>query len=272
MFTFRKSGHVTLNLITALLVLGVFLWWGKWRKTGVLLIALAVISYGAIVSTWLPNFLMNRLQEPYSSKLAEPLEDNTVFVVFGLGTQTVNEQGHNTVEPLTFSDGSIFAAARFYHECQSSGVSCTFITTGADVAGTGVSEAASTAAKLEKAGVDSRAIIQDDRPHNAWTTARNVAATLRELKPARVVVLQPAPMMGRTLLYLAHFGIKPEPVATSYLTVNGSTHFSTSLSFLAMDLALNEEIGAWRYVTYNLMDWNAPKAFVQTVPAPRSTQ
>ncbi|MBC2884178.1 YdcF family protein [Ochrobactrum sp. CM-21-5] len=250
---------MVINIIIALIIIGGVLWLLKWWKTGLVLIGMGVVLYGAIVSAILPEFLMNRLQSPYSSQMQSQLEDNVVFVVFGMGTQTVNEQGKKVAEPLVFSYGTIFDAASMYHQCKSKGVSCKFITSGADVAGTGVSEAASIAKELEKAGVDPAVIIKDEDSRNSWMNAKNTAAILRDLKPSKVVLLQSAPLIKRDLLYLAHFGVHPEPVAAAYLTVAHTNLSSAGLYFLATDLALHEEIGVWRYAVYEFMGWNEPR-------------
>lgn len=249
---------MTISLVVFFVVIGLMLLYFRWRKTGAVLIGLAIILYGAIASAILPDFLMNRLQAPYSSQLQAPLEDNTAFIIFGVGTQTINERGQKVVEPLAFSYGPFLAAAAMNHQCVEKGFSCKFIASGGDVAGTGVSEAAAIAMQLEKAGIDPAAILLDEKSRNSWENSRNTAAILREIKPARVVLLQGAPMMTRDLLYLAHFGVKPEPVAAGYLTGSHTNLSSTALYFLVTDVALHEEIGVLRYAVYNFMGWNEP--------------
>ncbi|KAB2763667.1 YdcF family protein [Brucella anthropi] len=248
-----------LNLIVVFVVAGLLLHFFNWRKTGIVLIGLAAIFYGAIASAILPDTLMSRLQSAYSSQLQTQLEDNTAFIVFGMGTQTVDGDGQKVVEPLAFSYGPILAAVAMNRQCVEKGFRCKFIASGADVAGTGVSEAASIATQLEKAGVDPASVLLDEKSRNSWQNSRNVAAILREIRPAKVVLLQAAPMMKRDLLYLAHFGVKPEPVAAGYLTGSHTNMSSPGLSFLMTDLALHEEIGVWRYTLYNFMGWNEPK-------------
>lgn len=250
---------MALNIVVVLVVFGLLLLLLKWRKTGVVLLGLAAVLYGAIASAILPDYLMNRLQSAYSSQLQSPLEDNTAFIIFGMGTQTVDERGQKVVEPLAFSYGPILAAVTMNHQCVEKGLGCQFIVSGADVAGTGVSEARSIAMQLEKAGVDSASILLDEKSRNSWQNARNTAAILREIKPAKVVLLQVAPMLNRDLLYLAHFGVKPEPVAAAYLTASHTNMSSPGLYFLATDVALHEEIGVLRYTVYNFMGWNEPK-------------
>ncbi|MFQ0815539.1 hypothetical protein AVM02_06670 [Brucella anthropi] len=250
---------MALNIVVVLVVLGLLLLLLKWLKTGVVLIGLAAVLYGAIASAILPDYLMNRLQSAYSSQLQSPLEDNTAFIIFGMGTQTVDERGQKVVEPLAFSYGPILAAVAMNHQCVEKGLGCKFIVSGADVAGTGVSEARLIAMQLEKAGVDSASILLDEKSRNSWQNARNTAAILRKIKPAKVVLLQVAPMLNRNLLYLAHFGVKPEPVAAAYLTASHTNLSSPGLSVLATDVALHEEIGVLRYAVYNFMGWNEPK-------------
>lgn len=251
--------RMTLNIIIAFVIIGLLSLKFKRRKTGFLLLGLGVVLYGAIVSAILPDYLMSRLQSSYSSQLQTQLEDNTAFVVFGMGTQTVNVQGQNVVELLAFSYGPILTAVAMNRQCVEKSLSCKFIASGGDVAGTGISEAASIAKQLENAGVDRTSILLDEKSRNSWQNARNTAEILREIRPRKVVLLQAAPMMKRDLLYLAHFGVKPEPVAVGYLTGSQTNMSSAGLYFLATDLALHEEIGVWRYTLYNFMGWNEPK-------------
>ncbi|SPL64246.1 FIG00883734: hypothetical protein [Ochrobactrum soli] len=99
----------------------------------------------------------------------------------------------------------------------------------------------------------------DEKSRNTWQNAKNTAAILRAIKPAKIVLLQAAPIIKRDLLYLAHFGVKPEPVAAGFLTAAHTNMSSAGLSFLVTDLALHEAIGVWRYEFYNYMGWNEPK-------------
>lgn len=250
---------MAINIIVSFAVAGLVLFRFKWRKTGIVLIGLAVLLYGGIASAIVPDYLMNRLQSPYSSQLQTPLEDNTAFIIFGMGTQAVDERGRKAVEPLAFSYGPLLAAAAMNRQCVDRRISCKFIASGADMSGTGISEAAAIAMQLEKAGIDPASILLDETSRNSWQNSRNVAAILRDIKPAKVVLLQAAPMMTRDLLYLAHFGVKPEPVAAGYLTGSHTNLSSTGLYFLATDVALHEEIGVMRYAVYNFMGWNEPK-------------
>jgi len=266
---------MTLNITVAFIVVGLLFCYLKCRKLGFVSLAIGIVLYGAIASAILPDFLMQRLQSPYSSRLPSPIQDNTAFIIFGMGTQTVTERGEKVVEPLAFSYGPILAAAGMNHQCVASALKCTFIVSGADVAGTGVTEAASIAAQLVKAGVDPASILLDGKSRNTWQNAKNTAAILRAIKPAKVVLLQNAPIIKRDLLYLAHFGVTPEPVAAGFLTAAHTNMSSAGLYFLITDLALHEAMGIWRYDIYNYMGWNEPKqpplvlnAASAAIPAP----
>jgi Na+/phosphate symporter len=102
---------MTINLMVSFAVIGLILFGFKWRKTGTVLIGLAVILYGADCFGHVPDYLMNRLQTSYSSQLQTQLEDNTAFIIFGMGTQAIDQRGQQTVEPLAFSYGPLLAAA-----------------------------------------------------------------------------------------------------------------------------------------------------------------
>ncbi|WP_079212762.1 YdcF family protein [Brucella pituitosa] len=250
---------MTLNLIACFVIVGSVLYYLKCRKSGIFFVGLSAILYGAIASALLPDLLMNRLQAPYSSHMQTELEDNTAFILFGMGTQTVQESGKTAVEPLAFSYGTIFAAVRMNQQCLQRGLTCRFVISGGDVAASGTSEAESAATELKKAGVAPASIIQDEQSLNTWQNAKNTALILKNLKPTKVVLLQAAPMLGRSLLYLQHFGVKPEAVASAFLTMQHTNMSSTGLYFLATDLALHEQFGTWRYALYNFIGWNEPK-------------
>lgn len=253
------SNPVTLNLIACFVVVGLVCYCIKYRKLGIFFFGVSAILYGTIASAFLPDLLMNRLQAPYSSHMQSDLENNTAFILFGLGTQTIKESGKTAVEPLAFSYGTIFAAVRMNHQCLQRGLTCRFVISGGDVAASGTSEAESIATELKKAGVAPALIIEDEQSRNTWQNARNTALILKDLKPAKIVLLQAAPMLGRSLLYLQHFGVKPEAVASAFFTMKHTNMSSTGLYFLATDLALHEQLGTWRYALYNFMGWNEPK-------------
>lgn len=249
---------MTLNVLFAVFILGITLWWFRWHATGGLLIAISLLSYGSIASGFIPDYLMNRLQSPFASQLQSPLEDNTVFVVMGMGTQTITEENRQVVEPLAFAYGPIFAAAKYLRQCELQALHCKLIASGADASGSGVSEADSIANELEKAGIDSASIITENQSHNSWQNAKFTTQLLRQLKPSQVILLQSAPFLKRSLVYFNHFGLKPMPVAASYLTSSHTNLSSAGLNFLAFDVALHEQIGLWRYQIYNFMGWNEP--------------
>jgi len=247
---------MALKLIIAFIVIGLLLRYWKCRKLGAVSITAGIVLFGAVASGILPEYLMRRLQSPYSSTLQSPLEDNTAFVIFGMGTQTVMERGEKVVEPLALSYGPILAAVGMNHRCVESALKCTFIISGADVLGTGMSEAKSIAIQLAKAGVDPASILLEEKSRNTWQNARSTAAILNAIKPAKVVLIQNALILKRDLLYLAHFGVRPEPLAAGYLTTGG---LSGGLNFLVTDMAWHEAMGIWRYDIYNTMGWNEPK-------------
>lgn len=251
---------MALTLILILVVLGVLLLRLRWRRTGGALVGLAVLLYGSVVSGLLPAYLLDRLQAPYArSQPPARLEDGTAFVLFGVGTQAVGTGGEKRIEPLAFSYGPILKAAELYRRCGLEGVHCRLVVSGGDVAGTGISEAATIAAELEKAGVDPAAIALDDKSRNTFENARNTAALLDTLGPSRVFLVQSAPFLRRGLLYLSHFGVRAEPVSAGHLTVTGTNMSSPGLDFLAVDVALHEQIGLWRYAFYQYMGWNGPQ-------------
>lgn len=249
---------MTLNIIFAVFILGISLCWLRWSATGGLLIAFSVISYGSIASGLVPDYLMSRLQSPFASQLQSPLEDNTVFVVLGLGTQAITEENHQVVEPLAFSFGPIFAAAKYLRQCELKNLQCRLIASGGNNDDTGISEADSIADQLKKAGIDDASIITESRSHNSWQNAKFTSQILRELKPAKVVLLQSAPFLRRNLVYFNHFGLKPTPIAAAYLTTSHTNISSAGLNFLVFDVALHEQIGLWRYQIYNFLGWNEP--------------
>jgi uncharacterized SAM-binding protein YcdF (DUF218 family) len=65
--------------------------------------------------------------------------------------------------------------------------------------------------------------------------------------------------LQRSLLYFAHFGIAPQPVAGDWVRAN-SLFVPVAWNFVLADLTLHEYLGILRYRVYNMLGWNAPKA------------
>ena len=248
-----------LNSIFALFTDGIFSLSLRLNKIATLSLLVSVLGYLSIASSALPEYLMERLQTPYSPRLQSPVTDDTAFVVFGMGTQKIAADDRTYVEPLAFAYGPLMAAVDMYHQCAQGQLKCTFITAGADIAGNGISEAEVSARALIKAGIPTQAIIREEESLNTWERSRHVGEILHSLRPKRVVLLQNAPMMKRSLLYLEHFGVIAEPMAAAYLTTSHTNMSATGLNFLAAEVGFQEHFDIWRYALYNYLGWNEPK-------------
>jgi uncharacterized SAM-binding protein YcdF (DUF218 family) len=62
--------------------------------------------------------------------------------------------------------------------------------------------------------------------------------------------------LRRSVLYFSHFGVQAQAVRADYVGAQLSP-LPQAFNFLALDLALHEYAGLWRYRIYNLFGWNA---------------
>jgi uncharacterized SAM-binding protein YcdF (DUF218 family) len=140
-------------------------------------------------------------------------------------------------------------------QCKHAAKACVVITSGGDPIRAGVSEAKVYGDVLMSAGVDPADLVLEGRSLNTWQNAQFCAQWLESHPQDQVVLVSSGFHLRRSVLYFSHFGIHAQAVRADYLGAQVSP-LPQAYNFLAMDLALHEYAGLWRYRIYNLLGWN----------------
>ncbi len=243
---------MSLNVLIALVLLGLALRALKWRRTGAAALALAVLLFAVEGCGLLPAWLLRSLQGPYAQRPAIAWAPRNAIVLLGAGAERVAD---GTVEPGEPAHSRINEALALYRACKASGNDCKLEVSGGDARHTGEPEAAVYAAVLERMGVSAADLLQEPHSMNTWQNAQFSAPLLRDYGAQRVLLVSSAMHLRRASLYFAHFGIAATPVRSDWLKARVQW-WPLSWNFAATDLALHEYAGVLRYHLYNALGWN----------------
>jgi uncharacterized SAM-binding protein YcdF (DUF218 family) len=248
-------------VLALLVVLGLVLAVRKRRLSSAVVFVLGGILFFAVGCGPLPDELLKRLQAGF---IAEPLQawrPRTAIIVLGGGTQRVGDTGAVEIPLPAYS--RVLEGLELYLQCKHAGKACVLITSGGDPIEAGVSEAKVYGDALLRAGVDPSDLVLEGRSLNTWQNAQYCATWLDEHPQDQVVLVTSGFHLRRGLAYFAHFGIRALPVRSDFLSAQVGP-LPQAYNFLAMDLALHEYAGLWRYRIYNMLGWNV------TAKAPRA--
>jgi uncharacterized SAM-binding protein YcdF (DUF218 family) len=188
-------------------------------------------------------------------------QPRVAIIVLGGGVQRV--AGTAAVEVPLQAYGRVSKGMELYLQCKHAGKVCTLIVSGGDVVEAGVSEAKVYGDTLLALGVDPSDLVLEGRSLNTWQNAQYCAAWLDEHPQDQVVLVTSGFHLRRGALYFEHFGVRALPVRSDFLSAD-LRPWPRAHNFLAMDLALHEYAGLWRYRIYNVLGWNvaakAPRA------------
>lgn len=240
-------------LIFALLLLGVF-WIARHRRKlamGSLLSSLVLFflsAYGI-----LPAVLLHYLETP-EMFLSEPLwgEKNAIVL---LGGGTVEQPGTDHILPSPGAYSRIYEAARLYFACEQKAQRCIIITAGADVTGTGQTEAAAYREALLDIGVKNADILLEPKSRNTFQNAQFTRAIIQKEKPDQIFLVTSDIHMKRAKLFFDYFKINPVPAASTHEEPIVSLEPS-SFNLALSDMAMHEYMGIAQFYWYNLMGWN----------------
>jgi uncharacterized SAM-binding protein YcdF (DUF218 family) len=247
---------VTVPLISILAVLGaVFVWLG-WRRSGYLLLVVALALLISIGCGPIPALLLEDLQNGYSGDISVRPARVTAIVLLGNGTEEVGSSRSHTVEVGPLAYGRIVKAGELYQACKRLNQTCFILISGGDPQHHGASEAAVYAAELSNLGVPAADLVCEERSLNTFQNAQYTAALLHARPAEQVLLVSSGLHLRRAVLYFAHFGLHPEPVRADFVSAMTSP-LPLSYNFLAADLALHEYEGVLRYYIYERMGWNA---------------
>ena len=237
---------MVLFAILGLLVLALLFLVLKRSRIGFATLLAAVLLFWLSASSLLASWLLGPLQKPYVPAVRPAWGPRNAILVLGGGNLRVGGE----VRPTLLGNGRILEAAKLYRDCRSKGFECKVLVSGGDPRGLGASEGAGYARCLEDLGVAREDLIQEDRSRNTFQNAQFSAPLLKAGGYDRVLLVSSGFHLTRAQLYLAHFGVRAQPMAGDLVQPLGT--WAPSAYNLAMaDMALNEYWGRILYRLYN---------------------
>ncbi|RDI97120.1 YdcF family protein [Dyella solisilvae] len=245
-----------LTLLFAMLLLAALLYRWRWRRAGHVLVGLAVVVLFAVGCGTVPHMLLRDLQSPYDVEPAIDWAPRNAIVLLSGGTTVA---GDEPLQVSYFADGRVLRAAQLYYACKQTGKECRVLAVGGDSQDHGEAESVVYGRALRKLGIPASDLSFETRSLTTWQNAQFSRPILAELAPQHMVLVTSGIHLRRALLYFAHFGITPQPVAGDWLNSRREL-LPDSWNYVVTDAILHEYAGIVRYRVYNLLGWNAPKA------------
>jgi len=241
--------------LATLLLLALLAGWRgrRWLARSLVVLALSLLLAAGCGP--LPQWLLAGLQGPYAATASGSWAPRNEIVLLGAGTTPV---GYGGLEPSFFADGRIVQTVALYRDCKVAGRACRVLVSGGVAQHHGEAEAVVYGKVLRRLGVPMQDLQLETRSMNTWQNARFSRPLLRDYGAQRVLLVSSGFHLRRSLLYFAHFGIRPTPVRGDWLAPVWS--FAPLGWNLALtDAAWHEYVGIARYHVYNALGWNAPK-------------
>jgi uncharacterized SAM-binding protein YcdF (DUF218 family) len=245
-----------LVVLFVMLVVAALLYRLRWRWAGRALVGMTVLLFFAIGCGAVPRWLIRDLQSPYDVEPAIHWAPSNVIVLLSGGTAVA---GDEPLQPSYFADGRVLRAAQLYVACKATGHVCRLLISGGDSQDHGEPESVVYGRALERLGIPSADLSFETRSLSTWQNAQFSRPLLAEYAPQHLVLVTSGIHLRRSLLYFAHFGITPQPVAGDWVNARREV-FPDSWNVMLTDAALHEYLGILRYRVYNALGWNAPKA------------
>ena len=245
-----------LFVLFLMLLVALLLYRLRWRRLGHALSWLTVLLFLGIGCGPVPRFLVRSLQGAYYVDPVIEWAPRNVIVLLGGGTV---HPGDEPLQPQFDADGRVMRAAQLYNACKLAGQDCHLLVTGGDSQTHGEPESVVYARALRRLGVAEADLTLETRSMSTWQNAQFSRPLLAAYAPQHVVLVTSGIHLQRSLLYFAHFGITPQPVAGDWVRAN-RLFVPVAWNFVLADLTLHEYLGILRYRVYNAMGWNAPKA------------
>jgi len=245
-----------LTVLLVLLLLAAWLHRLCWRRTARVVLVASVLLFFGIGCGALPRLLTRSLQGPYEAEPAIAWAPRNAIVVLGAGSAVAGDQ---RLQPSFFVDGRLLKAAQLYSACKAAAKECHLVVSGGDSQGHGEAEAVIYGRAFRALGIPAADMTLESRSMSTWQNAQFSRPILAAYAPQHIVLVTSGIHLRRSLLYFAHFGIVPQPVAGDWINTRREIA-PDSWDFFVMDATLHEYLGILRYRVYNLMGWNAPKA------------
>ncbi|HEX5305762.1 MAG TPA: YdcF family protein [Dyella sp.] len=252
-------------MLGLLVLLAAGLAWRGYRRAGGVMLLLALAGTLAVGDGPLTGWMLERLQAGYALQPNVPWAERNVIVLLGAGT--VRDAAGSAEVPL-FGYGRIARVAALYRQCHAAGRDCKVLASGGDPLHNGHSEAAVYGDLLQALGVPAADLMLEQCSLSTWQNAQFSRPLLLAYQPQRVLLVSSGIHLRRSMLYFAHFGIRPEPVRGDLVRAVPSW-LPLAWNAALFDAALHEYIGLARYRVYNALGKNAPAITAPLIPAAR---
>ena len=136
------------------------------------------------------------------------------------------------------------------------------LASGGDPRGLGAPEGATYGRRLVELGVAREDLILEARSRNTFQNAQFSAPILRQYAFDKVVLVTSGFHLTRAQLFLAHFGIRAQPVAGDLVQPVGSW-VPSAYNLALADMALNEY---WGRLQYRLYNWTGRNPQAELLP------
>lgn len=235
----------------------------KWRRSGLSLLALSLLTAAAAGLPPLPAALLAGLQVHDESRDPEWKSRNAIIV---LGAGTVpggtpakpldGTPSKPTVELTLNGRTRVLRAAHLYFAClQGAKRDCHLFLSGGDPLKNGATEAAVMARELGKLGVRAADITLEAESRNTFQNARNTAPLVRAKGYELAVLTTSGTHMRRAMLFFSFFLVDATPAPADRVTPYRAA-MPVSFNLAATDMAMHEYLGIFQFHFYNYMGWN----------------
>jgi uncharacterized SAM-binding protein YcdF (DUF218 family) len=238
---FLSTLLLPLPISILLLVIGLFLIsFTRFIRTGIVFGALSVLTLLLFSTHFLPNFMLQHLEDRYQPLIKAPSKVNTI-VVLGGGT------GGNKLYPANTrldaaSLSRLVEAVRIYQQLKSKGIEGHLILSGGRVF-----EAKPIAGDLKNTalilGVSSRDISIED---GSVDTHQEAVYLHPLIKNRPFILITSASHMPRALRIFKKLGMQPIPAPTEFLTERVRSprfYIPSSRNLVDSDIAIHEYLG-----------------------------
>jgi uncharacterized SAM-binding protein YcdF (DUF218 family) len=203
---------MTLSVLAVLVVLSVAASWSQRRWAARGLGCVTVALFLATACGPLPAWLLDNLQQKYSSTPFVRWSSRNAIVLLAAGTTRISDS--DPLTPTLHANGRIIKAVELYRSCESANRQCLVLISGGDSQRHGTAESTVYAGVLIQLGVPAQDIQTETLSMNTFENARYSRGFVLVYDPQTLVLVTSGIHLRRSLLDFGHFGMKPLPVSS----------------------------------------------------------
>lgn len=225
------------------LLLTVLLGCSRYKKLGLFVGMITLVSFITIGNGLIPTYLLYLLQT-YTRPDTLAWEKYNTIVVLGAGTSKT--PGTHEAMPSLLSYSRISMAVELYRDCKTKPRYCHIVISGGDPLHHGKTEAAVYQDVFLKLGVQSTDIQLEPHSKNTFQNAEFTSALLMQHPKQKILLISSNLALKRALIYFAYFNVHPLPIPSDFITVPFSK-FPLGYNLAISDIAMHEIVGIIRF-------------------------